>query len=40
LHGQMSKSYGCDINYSYRIVFSFDEKFVYLESIGPHDDVY
>ena len=40
LHGKLAKSYGCNINYQYRIVFSFDEKYVYLENIGSHDDVY
>jgi addiction module RelE/StbE family toxin len=40
LHGKMSESYACSINYYYRIVFSFDDKLIYLESIGTHDDVY
>lgn len=40
LHGKFDGSYGCNIDYQYRIVFSFDEKFVYLENIGSHDDVY
>ena len=40
LHGKMKDSYGCNINYRYRIIFSFDDDYVYLESIGSHDDVY
>jgi mRNA-degrading endonuclease YafQ of YafQ-DinJ toxin-antitoxin module len=40
LHGRLGKSYACSINYDYRIVFSFNEKFIYLKSIGNHDDVY
>ncbi len=40
LHGKLAKSHACSINYHYRIVFSFDEKYIYLESIGSHDDVY
>ena len=40
LHGKLSDSYGCKINYTYRIVFSFDDEFIYPESIGSHDDVY
>ena len=40
LHGSMSDSYGCNINHQYRVVFSYNENFVYLESIGSHDDVY
>lgn len=40
LHGKMSVSYACKINYNFRIIFSFDSKYVYLESIGSHDDVY
>lgn len=40
LHGSMSTSYACSVNYNYRIVFSFDSKYIYLESIGTHDEVY
>ncbi|MBP6858464.1 MAG: type II toxin-antitoxin system mRNA interferase toxin, RelE/StbE family [Candidatus Pacebacteria bacterium] len=40
LHGKMKESYACSINYQYRISFTFDEKYIYLESIGSHDDVY
>lgn len=40
LHGRVGKSYACSINYDYRIVFSYDDKFIYLKSIGNHDDVY
>jgi len=40
LHGALSGSYACNINYTYRLVFSFDDKLIYPESIGSHDDVY
>jgi len=40
LHGKMHEFYGCSINYHYRIVFKFDNDFIYPESIGSHDDVY
>ena len=40
LHGKMGDSYACSINYNYRIIFSFDDKYIYLESIGSHDEVY
>ncbi len=40
LRGKLKDSYACSINYKYRIVFTFDEKLIYLESIGDHDDVY
>ena len=40
LHGKMAGSYACSINYHYRIVFTFDDKLIYPESIGNHDDVY
>ena len=40
LHGSMSKVYACSVNYDFRIIFSFDSKYVYLESIGTHDEVY
>ena len=39
LHGNMSKVYACSVNYDFRIIFSFDSKYVYLESIGTHDEV-
>jgi addiction module RelE/StbE family toxin len=40
LHGKMKDSYACNINYQYRIVFTFDDKLIYPESIGSHEDVY
>jgi addiction module RelE/StbE family toxin len=40
LHGKMKSSYACSINYHYRIVFKFDQKYIYPDSIGDHDDVY
>jgi mRNA-degrading endonuclease YafQ of YafQ-DinJ toxin-antitoxin module len=40
LHGALSDSYACNINYYYRLVFSFDDNLIYPESIGSHDDVY
>ena len=40
LHGKLKDSYSCNINYQYRIVFSYDKNYVYLESIGSHEDVY
>ncbi len=40
LHGRLKRSYACSINYEYRIAFSFDDKNVYLESIGSHDELY
>jgi addiction module RelE/StbE family toxin len=40
LHGKMNTSYACSINYNYRIIFSFDNNCIYLESIGSHEDVY
>lgn len=40
LSGKLGSLYGAHINYQYRIVFYFDEKFIYLVNIGDHDDVY
>ena len=40
LHGKLLGSYACKINHQYRIIFSFDEKNIYLKSIGSHDEVY
>ncbi len=40
LHGEMKNSFSCSVNYQYRIVFSVVGNYIYLESIGSHDDVY
>ncbi len=40
LSGDLKNSFACSINYEYRIVFYYDDVFVYLESIGSHDEVY
>lgn len=40
LQGKLKDSYACSINYRYRIVFEFDEKYIYPDSIGSHDNVY
>lgn len=40
LHGSLQKSYSCSVTYGYRIAFSFDDRYVYLESIGTHDEIY
>jgi addiction module RelE/StbE family toxin len=40
LHGKLSTSYSCSINYYYRIIYSFNDELIFLESIGSHEDVY
>ncbi len=40
LHGKLRKSYACSLNYEYRIAFTFDKNYVYIESIGSHDEIY
>ena len=40
LHGKLGKFYACSINYHYRMIFLFDDKLIYPQSIGSHDDVY
>jgi addiction module RelE/StbE family toxin len=40
LHGVLSKFFACSITYEYRLVFSFDDKFIFPHTIGSHDDVY
>ncbi len=40
LHGGLKRSYSCNVNYEFRIVFSYDDIHVYLEAIGSHDEVY
>lgn len=40
LHGDLKDRYACSIDYEHRIVFYYDQEYVYLEAIGDHDDVY
>ena len=40
LHGSLSKYYACRVNYDYRLIFNYDKNFIYLYSIGTHDEVY
>ena len=40
LHGTLSKFFACSITYEYRLVFSFNDKFIFPHTIGSHDDVY
>ncbi len=40
LSGNLKNFYACSVNFEYRIVFSFDDSFVFLDSIGTHDEVY
>lgn len=40
LHGKMFAYHACSINYHHRLVFRFDEQYIYPQSIGDHDDVY
>jgi mRNA-degrading endonuclease YafQ of YafQ-DinJ toxin-antitoxin module len=34
------KVFSCRVNFSIRIVFKYDHEYIYLESIGTHDEVY
>ncbi len=40
LTGKLAGQYGADINFRYRIVFSFDKENIYLINVGTHDEVY
>lgn len=40
LTGNLKEFYASSINYSYRIIFNYDEENIYLETIGGHDEVY
>ena len=40
LHGQLSVFYACYITYQYRLVFSYDKKYIYPHTVGSHDEVY
>jgi addiction module RelE/StbE family toxin len=40
LKGKLAMFYSCSINYHYRIIFLIEKDYIYLHSIGSHDDVY
>ncbi len=46
LQGDLSETWSCSINYSYRIIFEFiesdieEEKVILLVNLGSHDEVY
>lgn len=40
LHGALSNFFACTLTYEYRLIFYFDQNFVYLHAIGSHNDVY
>ena len=40
LHGVLADFYACKITFNYRLVFFFDEEYLYPHSIGTHDEVY
>lgn len=40
LHGKLSQFYACKLSYDYRLVFIFDDKYIYPHSIGSHNEVY
>ena len=40
LTGRLKNFYAANINYEYRLVFLFDNKYAYLINIGSHDEVY
>ncbi len=40
LTGRFKHLYAANINYEYRVVFFFDDKYLYLVNIGSHEEVY
>ena len=40
LHAGLGNLFACSITYEYRLVFSFNEEFIFPHTIGSHDDVY
>lgn len=40
LHGVLADFYSCKVTHQYRLVFFFDEAYIYPHSIGTHDEVY
>ena len=40
LNGNLKKFHACSVNFSYRIIFLYDDQNVYLETVGDHDEVY
>ena len=40
LSGKLKYLYAASINYDYRVVFFFDDKFLYIVNVGSHEEVY
>jgi mRNA-degrading endonuclease YafQ of YafQ-DinJ toxin-antitoxin module len=40
LSGNLKEFFACSVNYSIRIVFKYDHEYIYLETVGTHDEVY
>jgi addiction module RelE/StbE family toxin len=40
LSGNLKYFYAASVNYSYRIIFKYDEESIFLETVGDHDSVY
>jgi len=40
LSGRLARYFACSITYSYRLIFRFDQDYIYLRAIGSHDEVY
>ena len=40
LSGRLKHLYAASINYDYRVIFFFNDKFLYLVNIGSHEEVY
>ncbi len=40
LTGNLKEFYAGRVNYSIRVIFKFDDEYIYLETIGTHDEVY
>ena len=40
LHGELNDFYACKITYDCRLIFSYDDTYIYPQDIGTHDDIY
>lgn len=40
LHGMLENIYAASVTYRYRLLFYYDDEYIYLLNIGSHDEVY
>jgi mRNA interferase YafQ len=40
LSGKLDNFYSARVNFNWRVIFTFDDENIYLDSVGSHDEIY